>query len=273
MPESPIKWTGSKRSILDQLELSLPNGYQDRPFVEPMVGGGSVFFRYGWRSTKKFLADANHALINLYKWLQEDMGAVFNYLRDYGTTEKDYYAARERYNQLLKAGKLTAETAALFVYLNKMGFNGLYRLNKDGEFNVPWGRNPNREIDYRKLQAAGGALRYGGGTELRTSDIRLLDQWCPEDAVVYADSPYVGGDEFTSYTEEGFGEADLRAVEKTLRKVVDKGADVIVSQPDNKLTREVFGGGWTVRPIVARRSVSRDGAQRGEIMELIFTSC
>lgn len=224
-----IKWAGGKRALLPQILEQFPSTYGD--YYEPFLGGGAVFFGLEPPGIA-YLSDANRHLINAYRAVRDCPEQLISFLSDYHSNEAFYYAARSRDPDSM--GEV--EAAARFIFLNKTCFNGLYRVNRKGAFNVPFGKYKNPTIcDEEAIHAASKDLV---GTTLACKTAFSISPEAGD--LVYCDPPYDGT--FASYTEEGFGEDEqvqlaAWAFEQTMRDV-----NVVLSNADTELVRSLYAG-------------------------------
>lgn len=287
-PARPIvKWVGGKQRSIPELLTHLPAAF--RNYHEPFVGGGSLFFTLQSRalsigkSKVPFLArlnDYNPHLINLYTQVRDNVEAVLEVSRKLAKdrSEDAYYALRARFNA---SGYSPIEGAAAFIYINRGGFNGLWRVNRKGGCNVPYGgfRGGGQEgkaalVDEANLIAASKALQ---GVTLTCCDYAEAADLAIEGDLVYFDPPYIPASttaNFTSYTTAGFNDEnqiDLCALAKTL---VNRGVYVIISNSDTPRTRAIYTAGvepsFRLFETQVRRVVNCDGAKRGKVGELIM---
>ena len=266
-PASPfLKWVGGKGRLLGQLEPLLPPGADLMRHVEPFFGGGALFFRR--MPERALLCDVNPTLIRTYEAVRDDVGGVIRQLQKLaGRHSKErYYEVRARYN----AKRLpTAEHAATFIYLNKTCFNGLHRVNRRGEFNVPAGsyKNP-RILDVDALYAASAAL---GRAEVRETGFEaLLESVRPGD-FVYFDPPYAPVSEtanFTSYTQGGFGSAEQIKLRDVFCELDRRGAKLMLSNSDVPSIRALYAD-YRIDTVSAPRAINCNADKRGAVSEVV----
>lgn len=265
-PAPFIKWVGGKGKLLDQLLPLLPPGAELMRHVEPFAGGGAMFFAR--RPGRAMLCDVNRALVDTYLAVRDEVEAVIDALGPLARAHggETYYRVRERYNT--KKGT-RAERAAMFVYLNKTCFNGLHRVNRKGEFNVPEGRYKNpRILDEEGLRAASAAL--AGADVVHTGFEALLAKARPGD-FVYLDPPYEPvsrTSNFTSYAEEGFAQADQARLRDVYAELDRRGCKLMLSNSDVPFIRELYSK-WRIDVIAAPRNVSCDPTKRGPVSEVV----
>lgn len=266
-PAPFVKWVGGKGRILTQLLPLLPPGVELMRHVEPFVGGGAMFFAR--QPERALLADVNPALIETYRTVRDELEAVIDALVPLAQRhgKEHYYRARERYNG---NRRLTdAERAALFIYLNKTCFNGLHRVNRKGEFNVPAGRYKNpRILDEQTLRAASAALQ---GADIRcTTFEELIDAARPGD-FVYFDPPYEPKSEtanFTTYARDGFTRDDQRRLHDVFRELDRRGCRLMLSNSDVPFIRYLYRA-WRIDTVAAPRAVNCNGRGRGKVSEVV----
>lgn len=260
-----IKWVGGKTKLLPTLLARLPRAVTR--YHEPFLGGGALFFATAPQTA--LLSDVNADLIATYETVRDDVQSVIANLRHLsrGHDEACYYRERERYNA--RSHKSRAERAAQFIYLNKTCFNGLYRVNRRGEFNVPMGRYTNPNIaDAETLLAASQALR---SADLRCTPFEsLLSEARPGD-FVYMDPPYEPLSRtanFTSYAQDGFSQEKQTELRNVFRELDRRGAKLMLSNSDVPFIRELYRG-YEIERVFAPRAVSCDAKSRGPVSEVV----
>jgi DNA adenine methylase len=266
-PAPIVKWVGGKGRILGQLEPLLPDGVEMMRHVEPFFGGGALFFKR--QPERALVADINPTLINVYESVRDDVNGVITHLRALareGHGKDAYYAVRKRYNHVRLD---RAERAATFIYLNKTCFNGLHRVNRRGEFNVPAGRYKNPKIlDVAALHAASAALHRA---EIRNEGFEgLLESARPGD-FIYFDPPYAPVSDtanFTSYAREGFG-PEMQVRLRDVYRVLDRrGCRLMLSNSDVRFIRDLYRG-FEIDTVAAPRAVNCDATRRGKVSEVV----
>ncbi len=259
-----LKWPGGKGGLLADLQPLLPPTHGR--YHEPFVGGAALFF--ATRPREALLSDANADLIGTYEAVRDDVDGVVYELSAMRYVEAEFYSAREEFNA---RNASPARRAALMIYLNRTCFNGLFRVNRSGAFNVPFGRYVNPRIcDAANLRACSAAL----------AGVRLAARSCWESLelvrpgdFVYLDSPYApvsATANFTAYTAEGFDERDQERLAREFRRLVDLGAYVLASNADVPAVCELYSEFRIVK-------TSRGGGMnckasaRGRVPEVIVT--
>jgi DNA adenine methylase len=261
-----VKWVGGKTKLLPDLVQRLPTTYGR--YYEPFIGGAALFFRLA--PERAVINDLNADLVGLYRAIAADVEAVIRFLR-YQTEAHDeahYHAVKKQWNAVPVAGWQPADRAAAFLYLNKACFNGLYRVNGKGEFNVAWGKHATIAFDLDNLRAASAALQRA---DIRCGDYRDAVHDAGAGDLVYFDSPYdvaPGSSAFTAYTSSGFGPEEQRDLADLARSLTERGVHVLLSNSDTPFVRELYD--WArVDTVRCARAVNCNGAGRGEVNEVI----
>lgn len=278
-PRPFLKWAGGKTALVPQILERIPTTWNRETdlYVEPFLGGGAVFFAL--QPDRALLSDANSKLINLYWQVQNVWEGVIKELdrlvweyRGASDPEVYYQGARELLN--VGAGPEHVR-AALLIFINKTCFNGLWRENSSGLFNVPWGKNPRvgfPSADHLRVCSSVLCKRYVkvvGGT------FEILDgKFDPRGALIYCDPPYVPVSKtanFTSYTRDGFTYADQLRLALQAAYWRNAGAHVILSQAaDESLVDQYRRMGFKADLVQARRNINSKGGGRGPVGEYII---
>jgi DNA adenine methylase len=264
--EPILKWAGGKRQLLPEILRHLPE--QIDTYFEPFVGGGAVFFELAAqkRFRRAVLSDQNAELVELYQIVQSDVEALIRELGKMRYSEEEYYRVRAQ------KPRLAVKRAARTLYLNRTGYNGLYRVNRSGEFNVPFGRYVSPRIcDPERLAAVAQALR---GVRLEVADFESVILGAEKRDAVYLDPPYVPVSEtarFAEYHSVQFDVAAHRRLAGVFAKLVRKGVAVVLSNSDTPLTRELYGD-FPHDVLLARRNINSNGTRRGPVQEILAYS-
>lgn len=274
-----IKWAGGKRSLLPQLVQHFPN--EISTYWEPFLGGGAVFFALANRIHSARLSDSNVELMITYQVVKERLPELLVRLRDherkhqqrkgrrYADGKTYYLKVRANQNRAASANQWQddVEVASRFIYLNKTCFNGLYRVNKRGEFNVPEGGYLSPDIcNEERIRTASEAL---AGATLEIGDFVKITPSSGD--LVYCDPPYDGT--FTGYQAEGFdGDAQAR-LRNAATEWAAAGATVVLSNADTAAMRELYSGPiWKIHKASAPRVINSNGSGRDAVAELIITN-
>jgi DNA adenine methylase len=263
-----LKWAGGKRKLAPRIAEKLPS--RIRTYFEPFLGSAAVFFHLA--ATQRFehavLADSNAALMDVYQALQKDVGRLLRTLEQkrYRTLgERAYYTVRA----LDPTGLDRFERAARTIYLNKTGYNGLYRQNRSGQFNVPFGRYKKPTIyNEGTLRAAAAAL---GRAELVVGDFGKIVESAGRGDAVYFDPPYVPVSRtayFTAYAKEAFGEEEHQRLADVFLDLSRRKVAAVLSNSDTSWTRELYQR-WDTDHIVVPRPINSDASKRGGVGELL----
>jgi DNA adenine methylase len=269
-PAGPVvKWVGGKTKLLPELLARMPVRFGR--YYEPFAGGAALFFRVA--PERAVLADSNSDLIGLYTCLSGDVAGVIRRLEHHRAShsEAHYYATRTRWNDR-EASWVSADRAATFIYLNKTCFNGLWRVNRAGAFNVPIGRYTDPPICVPQALHAAGALL--ARAVLRCADYRAAIADARRGDFVYFDPPYdpvAPTANFTSYTTEAFGAGDQRALSDVARGLVGRGCRVMLSNSDTPFIRSLYKG-FRIDRVKCSRAINSNAARRGEVDEVIITA-
>jgi DNA adenine methylase len=262
-----IKWVGGKTKLLDELVARAPARFGH--YFEPFAGGAALFFRLA--PPRATIADSSAHLITLYTVVRDDVEELIRKLRRHRAAHDEtyYYAMRDRWNS--GRFKTRVAQAAAFLYFNRTCFNGLWRVNRAGAFNVPMGRYTDPAIcDPAALRAAHVALARVG---LRRDDYRNVVANAARGDFVYLDPPYdpvTTTANFTSYTADAFDRDDQRALADTARDLVARGVYVMASNSDTPLVRKLYRG-FQIDRVKVARSINSDAKKRGRVAELIIT--
>lgn len=264
-----LKWVGGKTQLLDQMEPLLPPTF--RRYFEPFAGGGALFFdlRSKQRITEAAsLRDVNAELVDCYVAVRDQVDAVIRALRDHKYESEHYYEVRAQKPADLSLPKRAART----IFLNKTGYNGLYRVNRSGQFNVPFGRFTKPLFcDVENLRACSQALR---GVSIEAGDFTSVLKEAKKGDFVYFDPPYVPlspTSDFTAYVPGGFGEAEQRKLAEVFSKLAARGVHVMLSNSDTPFVRELYAD-FRIDTVYAARSVNSNAARRGKLPEVVVRS-
>lgn len=261
-----VKWAGGKGRLLSQLRPLLPTGIEHMRHVEPFVGGGALFFSR--RPRRALLSDINPALVATFVAIRDDVEGVIGGLRQLTKrhSKARYYEVREQYN---RGRQGAVNRAATFIYLNKTCFNGLHRVNRKGEFNVPVGsyQNP-RILNEDGLRAASEALR---GAHLRCAPFDALLEHAKPGDFVYFDPPYEPVSRtasFTSYASGGFTQDDQGRLRDVFVELDRRGCKLMLSNSDVPFIHELYSR-YAVDTVAAPRAINCNGKKRGRVSEVV----
>lgn len=287
-----LKWAGGKSQLLPEIRKVYPEGLGTTitRYAEPFLGGGAVLLDIlsTYRLEAVYASDTNGELINAYCCVRDRLEELLERLHQMETdylaldsqARKDfYYRIRAQFNAGERKDKEDAERAALLLFLNRTCFNGLYRVNARGEFNVPAGAYKNPTIcDEDNLRRVSGLLQ---GVELVCAPYTQVEEFADERTFLYADPPYRPLNQtssFTAYTKNSFGDQEQRELAVFLKELAQRGVKVAASNsdphntdPQDNFFDELYAG-CTLRRIAASRMINSDAAARGKVSELLITT-
>lgn len=273
-PKPFVKWVGGKRQLLVQfrrLNLYPPERFNPKigKYYEPFVGGGAVFFDL--LPDKAFLSDLNNELITTYNIIKNNVGGLIKSLKKH-KIDKEYFlkVRAQNPNELSKL-----EVASRFIFLNRTCFNGLYRVNRSGGFNAPFGKYANPLIcDIANLRKVSKALQ---STEIKCEDYKGVLKRAKKGDFIYFDPPYYPISKtasFTSYTSEAFLEKEQIELRDAFADLHKRGCFVMLSNSDtpfiNKIYSEIMGA--RISKVEAGRRINSDASKRGKITEVLITN-
>lgn len=249
-----LKWAGGKTQLIPELAKLIPLQYNK--YIEPFIGGGAFFFFLN--PEKSIISDSNAELITTYKAVRDNVEAVIKLLSKYKNEETFFYKIRS-----LDTAKLTdIERAARLIYLNKTCFNGLYRVNKKGEFNVPFGKRDNNFLNKETLRDASEFLQ---NTKILNSDyLKTLQKYAKPGDFIFLDPPYypVGKfSDFKRYTKEFFYHEDQVKLRDEFDRLVQLGCHVLLTNSDHPTILELYKD-YEIRIIETKRLISSNPETR-----------
>lgn len=285
-----VKWVGGKSQLVEQIEKMLPTDGERllTKYAEPMVGGGALFFsilsKYDFEEL--YIGDINAELINAYRAVKTDVDNLIAKLNemqmlflpmDENGRKYFYYTIRDRFNSTILSEETSTEKAALFIFLNKTCFNGLYRVNRKGQFNVPMGAYKNPNIcDDENLRNIHKALQ---NVTIVCGDYSLSKSFIDKDTFVYVDPPYRPISEtsgFTAYNTDVFDDEEQIRLAKFIDEINLSGAKIVLSNSDPKNVNEEDNffddlyKNYKINRIEASRAINSKGDKRGKINELLI---
>lgn len=258
-----LKWVGGKAQLLNELMKYIPADYNN--YIEPFIGGGALFFNLTPESA--IINDSNEELINAYRIVRDNVDELIEVLGTYVYEKEFYYAMRAK----SPIGLSKVERAARIIYLNKTCFNGLYRVNKKNEFNVPMGRYSNPRIcDEEKLIAASKALQ---NTIIECGDyMDVLNRYASRGDLVYIDPPYhpiSDYSDFKRYTKEFFYQEDQVKLRDFIHDLKNKGCFVIASNSHCDFILDLYKD-FDVKVVSAKRYINKIAERRNNVNEVII---
>ena len=249
-----LKWAGGKRQMLPELSKLIPKNY-DR-YIEPFFGGGALYFHI--RPKNAIIGDSNKELINLYKQVREDYAQISEVVKRWSNDKDTYYKVRGLETEALTE----VERAARTLYLNKTCFNGLYRVNKKGQFNVSYGKNPNATIfDEQTIKTASHLFK---STEIICDDYKEVLTKASKGDFVFLDPPYdpVGKySDFKRYTKDFFYKDDHVELRDIFQNLSESGCAVILTNSNSEFINKIYSG-YDKILVNTRRSINSKGNKR-----------
>ena len=260
-----VKWAGGKRQLLADLRDNLPEDFNR--YFEPFIGGGALFFSL--QPDNAYISDVNEELVNLYHVIKTDIYELIDDLKRHKNTKEYFYEIRS-IDRNDKYSKWTdVQKASRFIYLNRTCFNGLYRVNSKGEFNVPFGDYSNpRIIDEINLLNCSNLLQ---NTEIKCADFSEILNHVEKGDFVYFDPPYMPLNEtssFTSYTKGGFGEDMQVKLKETCDELNNLGVYFMLSNSDTPIINKLYKD-YNVKKVFASRAINSVASKRGKISEVL----
>ncbi len=285
-----IKWAGGKNQLLEVLKSNLPCdlGTNTTKYAEPFVGGGALLFALLSEFTFEeiYINDNNKELMNTYNAIKNNCDSLISALstlqNEYNSLSEElqqafYYEKRDRFNELDLNEKTSVEKATLFIFLNKSCFNGLYRVNKKGKYNVPFGKHKSISIcDTENLLRISDLLQ---NVEIKACNYNDVMSFADSSTLVYFDPPYrplnaTSG--FTSYTEDQFSDKNQIELANCFKALSNKGVKVMLSNsdpkninPEDNFFDDLYKD-YTIMRVEASRMINSNGASRGKIKELLI---
>ena len=260
-----LKWAGGKRWLVPRLLSSIP---QHRLYYEPLAGSGSLFFALNPKEA--VLSDINKDLINCYRRIQRNCREVISVLQRLKPSKRAYYAVREQ----LTEEKDLVKRAAFFIFVNRLSWNGLYRVNRQGRFNVPVRDAPGGRtvFDGDQLMAASRMLKRA---VLLCCDFEESVSNARKGDLVYFDPPYITthlNNGFVKYNSRLFSHADELRLAAVAARLVGREVYVMVSNSPHPLIREQYDGPFFITSVRRSSSIAADAARRGVVSEMLVSS-
>lgn len=288
---TPIHWVGGKTKLSNSL-IGLAEDHIDfsskKKYVEPFIGGGGMFFsitqKYNFDT--KIISDINSELIHMYKdiksnaedlmWELDIIENKYNSLEDIESKKEYYYKLRGRYNETIMSESSGVKQSALFIALSKLGFNGLYRVNKKGLYNVPFGKRKNANLyDRQNLLDMSSLLQ---DTEILNLDYKKTIQFADKSSVFYIDSPYrplPNSKSFTAYSKSDFNDEEQEKLSKFCQELLQKNGSFFLSNSDPKQVDpaddffDVLYSDFITKRVETYRAIGAKNSSRGNIKELL----
>lgn len=261
-----LRWAGGKGWLINHLDILKNQNFNN--YHEPFLGGGSVFFSFD-NYKKAYLSDLNNELIETYICLRDKLEDVIGVLKTFKNTEKEYYRIRS------KVFTNDYERAAKFIFLNKTSFNGIYRVNRNGGYNVPYGyRSFIKDIvDRDNLIMVNKKLQ---GVRLKCQDFNSILKKVKPDDLVFLDPPYTVAHEnngFIAYNQKLFSLEDQKKLSVLIEKIIEIGAFYILTNAKHKAIKEIYNNINTPFTLSRNSTIGGIGARREKFKEYVFSNC
>jgi DNA adenine methylase len=260
-----VKWAGGKRQLIFDLIKNMPKNYNR--YFEPFIGGGALFFEL--QPENAYISDVNEELINLYSVIQNNVDELIEDLQKHEVSKKYFLKIREADRKHSYKKWTNVQKASRFIYLNRTCFNGLYRVNSKGQFNVPFGNYSNpRIIDEHNLYNCSELLK---NTQIECKSFTAILNEVEKGDFVYFDPPYMPLSEtssFTSYTKDGFDEDMQFQLREVCDELNDRGVYFLLSNSNTPLINELYSE-YTIKKVFASRQINANANGRGKIAEVL----
>ncbi|MCI5873546.1 MAG: DNA adenine methylase [Clostridiales bacterium] len=258
-----VKWAGGKRQLIPQIRERMPKQYNN--YYEPFVGGGAVIFEL--LPENALINDINRALINAYQMICEYPQKFLHEINRLDAEmwedgKEYYYSLREHYNDKLMKSEFDVELAALFVFINKHCFNGLYRVNGKGLFNVPYNNSRRNSVDEKSIMEISEFLK---DVTIISGDFEVACEGAGEGDFVFIDSPYapLNPTSFESYTKEGFDIESHRRLANLFDELTARGCYCMLTNHNTELINELYGNkGYKIDVVSVKRMINSDASNR-----------
>lgn len=261
-----LKWVGGKNWLVPQISNFLPPRFND--YHEPFLGSGAIFFAVGV-GKRAFLSDSNQDLINAFIQVRDNPAKVIRYLSQMVNAEEHYYRIRGT----LPRGKI--QRAARFIYLNKASYNGVYRVSRDGVFNVPYGHRPSAPTcEPEKIKAVSKAIRYN--VVITSCDFEETLPNLKKGDLVFLDPPYTvthGNNSFIEYNKKLFSWEDQQRLAVFIEKLASRGIYFILTNAPHQSIRELYGHLGNVFQLQRQNGITSVIEKRGRTDEIVITNC
>jgi len=258
-----LRWAGGKRWLLKEID-NLVSINEFGTYHEPFVGGGSVYIHLN--PITAIISDSNEELINTYVQVRDNIEEIINYLNEFENTEDFYYRIRKQKfgNEILEAAK--------FIYLNQTSFNGIFRVNSKGEYNVPFGHRNNYQFNFENLRKVSQLLKQ---TQINTNDFDQSIDNIQNGDLVFLDPPYTvahNNNGFIQYNQKIFSLDDQHRLENFIQNIKEVGAYYIMTNAAHESIRNIFNNGDRMYELDRASLIGGKNATRGKYSELILTN-
>ena len=260
-----VKWVGGKRQLMKEIKNNMPANYNN--YFEPFIGGGALFFEL--KNEGCYINDYNDELINLYQVIKDNPVGLIEDLKHHTNTEDHYYHIREMDRSPNYSQTSTIKRASRLIFLNRTGYNGLYRVNRSGQNNVPFGRYKNPKIvDEENIMSCSELLQK---TTITNGDFENIKGHIKKEDFIYFDPPYVPVSDtssFTSYTANGFDDDMQRRLKALCDYINEIGAYFMLSNSCAAMIQDLYKE-YTIKMVTANRALNCKANGRGKVNEVL----
>ena len=265
-----LKWVGGKRQLMPEIRKILPKGVANRPYYEPFIGGGALFFDL--QPKRAIINDYNEELINVYTVIRDNPNELIENLKKHKNTAEYFYEIRAIDRQPLFNNLTKIERASRIIYLNKTCYNGLYRVNNAGEFNSPFGKYRNPNIVNEPVIRAVSKYLNSPQIQISNGDYELILRDIPTNSFVYLDPPYHPVSEtsnFTGYIQGGWNESEQLRLRDVCNKLNANGVKFLLSNSASDFIKEIYSA-YNIKTVQANRAVNSISSKRGQVDEFLI---
>lgn len=255
---------------MPEIKKHLPRDIRSYTYYEPFVGAGALFFEL--QPEEALINDRNSQLMAAYAAIRENVEELIGLLKTYQNTKDQYYAIRNRDREPDFDRLTDTEKAARIIFLNKTCYNGLYRVNSRGFFNVPYGKHKNPVVCEETVLRRISAYLRASRITIMTGDFEAAVARADNRSFVYFDPPYHSRERgFTGYQPDGFDEGDQERLRDVFTELTRRGAKCLLSSPDTEFIRDLYNDEqWEIVTVEAKRSINSDAAGRGAVHEVLI---
>jgi len=257
-----LRWAGGKRWLIKQLDDFLPQTFNK--YHEPFIGGGAIFFHMNPKQA--LISDFNAELIETYNAIKNNPHEVIKHIKSFKNTKEDYLKIRVQNFQSVE------KRAARFIYLNQTSFNGIYRVNSDGKYNVPYGYREKYTFDFDNILNVNKVLQ---SVDIKHLDFRKCIENVEENDLVFLDPPYTvahNNNGFIQYNQKIFSLEDQYGLKDLIMRIKEKKAYYILTNANHPKIREIFDVGDKITEVTRASMIGGKGAVRGKYSEVIITN-
>lgn len=265
-----LKWVGGKRQLLPEIKNLLPTNIDNLRYYEPFIGGGALLFELQPRQA--VINDLNDELMNVYTVVKEEPKELINDLKKHRNTEDYYYEIRALDRSPYFKRLSRVERASRFIFLNKTCYNGLYRVNNKGKFNVPFGRYKKTNIINESVIHTASQYLNNSQVQILSGDYEAILTNIPTNSFVYLDPPYhpvSKTSNFTGYIQGGWDESEQLRLRHICNILNERGVKFLLSNSASQFIKDIYTG-YIIHTIQAKRSINSNPTRRGGVDELLI---